>query len=669
MRFARPTLPHLLLSAFTAAAGATVALGLRSALAAVLSIVSVMGAVVEIPLPGSIMTGATRLARMGSAISVAGGVLLSLYPALPQRLILEVTSVAGNGLLLCAGLLLVGRTPPWAGLLPATLGALIAAFLQPEPRGLRVAAGLAAALLVAWLAANDDDRATTRSVRLLPLSIFVSLAAAIAVGIAILLPWAQPQVEVIALRMISNDMEAATGLATESRLGDVERLGQSKRIALRFYADRAADLRVRTFALFDGQAWKVDPRPGRPLAPLEVPPGRFPHLDETQGVTLAAPAATLGAGLVSARIVARSAERGAMPAPANTMAVKVEDTSVEQNPSGILLPNAAAALYAVVFADADAGEAPPGPEMLKLPEHVDPRLRELAVSLSGAGLPATLRIDRVVGHFQAGYHYTLEVGKFQTADPVAEFVYEKKKGYCEYFATAATLLLRLSGVPARYVTGYAVRSFQRNGTHYVVRDSDAHAWAEAYVAGRGWVEVDATPSGDYQAVHGHPDNAGFLARAGVFYDEAAALYAQSGVPGLQGGLERAVVSHSVPAGMVIAAFMAFRFRRRLRWRRGRKRNAPAAVIPDSWSRETRTLLLGVDAVCASRGKPRPPHRAPREHVVDPGISLTEEERSACLRAVDLLYSQAYGDRAATPRDLAEVTAGLIALGARRSASP
>ena len=117
------------------------------------------------------------------------------------------------------------------------------------------------------------------------------------------------------------------------------------------------------------------------------------------------------------------------------------------------------------------------------------------------------------------------------------------------------------------------------------------------------------------------------------------------------------------------AFMVFRFRRRLRWRRGKNRNAPAAVIPDSWSWETRTLLLGVDAVCAAGGKPRPPHRAPREHVVDPRISLTEEERSACLRAVDLLYAQAYGDRAATPRDLAEVTAGLIALGARRSASP
>ena len=467
-------------------AGAAGALGLRSGLAAMFSIVLMVAACVELPFPRPIVTGATRLARVGAVMSVVGGVLLTLYPVFPERLILGITSAAGHVLLLCAGVLLLGRTPPGNGVVPAALGAMVAAFLQPEPGGLRVTAGLAIMLLVAWLATTDDDRRVARSLRPLSLSIFVLLSAAIAVGIAILLPWAQPQVEVLAARMISNDLEAATRLSTESRLGEVERLGQ-KRIALRLYADRAVDLRVRTFTRFDGRAWKVDPRPGQRLAPLDVPAGRLPAFDEMPGTALAAPGATAGAALVSACIVVRSAERGVMPAPAHTVVARVEDVTVDQNRSGILLPGARAALYAVLFADGDTVEAPPGPEMLALPDKIDPRLRELAASLGGDSVSAGERLDRVVSHFRAGYHYTLEVGKFQTAEPVAEFVFEKKKGYCECFATATALLLRLSGVPARYVTGYAVRPFQRLGTHYIVRDSDAHAWTEPTCrAAAGW---------------------------------------------------------------------------------------------------------------------------------------------------------------------------------------
>src|SRR5205814_8379510 len=97
---------------------------------------------------------------------------------------------------------------------------------------------------------------------------------------------------------------------------------------------------------------------------------------------------------------------------------------------------------------------------------------------------------------------SLQVGKFATRQPVAEFVFDKKRGYCEYFASAAAVLLRLQGVPARYVTGFSMDAAARVGGHYVVRESDAHAWIEAWIPGRGWVEADPTPAGDYAAVHG-----------------------------------------------------------------------------------------------------------------------------------------------------------------------
>ena len=80
-------------------------------------------------------------------------------------------------------------------------------------------------------------------------------------------------------------------------------------------------------------------------------------------------------------------------------------------------------------------------------------------------------------------------------------MFDKKRGYCEYFASAAAVLLRLQGVPTRYVTGFSMDAAEFVGGHYVVRESDAHAWIEAYIPGRGWVEADPTPAGDYAAVH------------------------------------------------------------------------------------------------------------------------------------------------------------------------
>lgn len=95
--------------------------------------------------------------------------------------------------------------------------------------------------------------------------------------------------------------------------------------------------------------------------------------------------------------------------------------------------------------------------------------------------------------------YSLEPGKTPVGEDVAEYFYFKnKKGYCEHFATVATLMLRMKGIPARYVAGYAVlpSAFKLNEEgeyEAVVTGASAHAWAEAYVQGIGWIPVETTP--------------------------------------------------------------------------------------------------------------------------------------------------------------------------------
>ena len=82
--------------------------------------------------------------------------------------------------------------------------------------------------------------------------------------------------------------------------------------------------------------------------------------------------------------------------------------------------------------------------------------------------------------------------------PLAEFLNVTRRGHCEYFATAATLLLRVAGVPARYATGYAVDDWSALEGAWIVRERHSHAWSRAFIDGR-WVDVDATPAAWFAA--------------------------------------------------------------------------------------------------------------------------------------------------------------------------
>ncbi len=87
--------------------------------------------------------------------------------------------------------------------------------------------------------------------------------------------------------------------------------------------------------------------------------------------------------------------------------------------------------------------------------------------------------------------YTLDPPRL-ALDAVDEFLFETRSGFCEHYAAAFTLLMRAAGVPARIVTGYQGGEFNPLGGYLLVRQSDAHAWSEIWVAGRGWLRVDPT---------------------------------------------------------------------------------------------------------------------------------------------------------------------------------
>lgn len=119
----------------------------------------------------------------------------------------------------------------------------------------------------------------------------------------------------------------------------------------------------------------------------------------------------------------------------------------------------------------------------------DPRLKALASDWKGLD-PLALR-DRILHYFRTqGFSYTLTPGKLPRENRMDTFLFKTKSGYCEYYASAFTLLMRAAGVPARVVTGY--QGGEVNGDYLLVRQADAHAWSEIWVKGKGWLRVDPT---------------------------------------------------------------------------------------------------------------------------------------------------------------------------------
>ncbi|MGD9951636.1 MAG: DUF3488 and DUF4129 domain-containing transglutaminase family protein [Burkholderiales bacterium] len=129
---------------------------------------------------------------------------------------------------------------------------------------------------------------------------------------------------------------------------------------------------------------------------------------------------------------------------------------------------------------------------LALPERGNPRARELARTWRREGAEPREILKRAVDHFRgSGFAYTLDP-QLLGPDSVDEFLFETREGFCEHFASAFVFLLRAAGVPARVITGYQGGEVNYVDRIITVRQSDAHAWAEAYLPGEGWLRVDPT---------------------------------------------------------------------------------------------------------------------------------------------------------------------------------
>ncbi|MGH8630185.1 MAG: transglutaminase TgpA family protein, partial [Burkholderiales bacterium] len=129
---------------------------------------------------------------------------------------------------------------------------------------------------------------------------------------------------------------------------------------------------------------------------------------------------------------------------------------------------------------------------LQLPPGRHPRAVTLARDWRDEGLNDLQVIKRALEMFnKQAFYYTLSPPRL-LEDTVDQFLFETRQGFCEHYAAAFVILMRAAGVPARVVTGYQGGAVNPIGNYLIVRQRDAHAWAEVWIGEKGWIRIDPT---------------------------------------------------------------------------------------------------------------------------------------------------------------------------------
>jgi transglutaminase-like putative cysteine protease len=155
---------------------------------------------------------------------------------------------------------------------------------------------------------------------------------------------------------------------------------------------------------------------------------------------------------------------------------------------------------------------------LQLPP-VDGRVASLARQITAAADNNYDKATTVERYLRTHFGYTLQLPRTVPHDPVANFLFERKQGHCEYFASAMAIMLRTLGIPSRVVNGFRTGEFNDLTSQYLVRASNAHSWVEAYFPGYGWISFDPTPAAPAQIRSGWGRSVLYLDALSSFWRE------------------------------------------------------------------------------------------------------------------------------------------------------
>jgi transglutaminase-like putative cysteine protease len=301
-----------------------------------------------------------------------------------------------------------------------------------------------------------------------------------ALPLALLLWLLFPRLAAPLWRVPSDSQVAESGLGDSMSPGDITQLALSDEIAFRVRFDGATPpnreryYRGPVLEIFDGRTWS------RASSTMEEPPALKPQGPAYQYTVMMEPHQHRWLFMLD------WPERWNLP----HAALNSTYTLVQQDPLSRPVDIVAASYTRV------RSEQPLQPRLrqidTKSPPNRNPRTVQLARELHGAH-PETMDFVQTVLNMirEQPFFYTLTPPKLSD-NSVDDFLFDTKRGFCGHYASAFVALARAAGIPARVVTGYHGGTLNPYGDYWIVRQSDAHAWAEVFIDGQGWTRIDPT---------------------------------------------------------------------------------------------------------------------------------------------------------------------------------
>ncbi len=307
------------------------------------------------------------------------------------------------------------------------------------------------------------------------------------------------QVEMALMRLFQPRLSSARpGLSERTTLSSIRawRDTHADRVAVRIESESAPGyLRLHARDHFDGRVWESRSAPMPMIAARE--PDAAGGEPASDGIVYRLRA---GAGPVARRLrvwhAAHDSEWLFVPLDTRAIIARTDSLSMDDHRAcrADLLPSHVP--YELV---AGAEPAYDGPDdgwrqrYLAVPDTLSEEALRVCREAVAHARDTPAIVEAVVGHFQEGYTYGLDIAIPRREDPLSHFLTARPPAHCEYFASAATVMLRLAGVPARYVVGLVALEHNEAGGYWLARHRDAHAWAEAWDDTHGWITVETTP--------------------------------------------------------------------------------------------------------------------------------------------------------------------------------
>jgi transglutaminase-like putative cysteine protease len=339
----------------------------------------------------------------------------------------------------------------------------------------------------------------------------------------------------------------STGFSDRVRLGEIGRIQQSDAVVMHIQIDGdtrgqyALHWRGVALANFDGKNWS-NPRE-QVVLPREAD-GGFSIPLYSQGLPRAALSRTQGAPgrlnhLIHYRVLMEPIGTNIFFLAPWPRRVSGAYRTLQIDAGGAV--SDLDSLRSVSLYEADSDISTPSPEQLRgagdyfppialsylqLPG-IDPRIPRLAAQITGAASNNYDKAAALERYLKGHYLYTLQLLRSPVADPLANFLFERKQGHCEYFASSMAVMLRTLRIPARVVNGFRSDEFNDVTGNYVVRAKNAHAWVEAFFPGYGWITFDPTPGGAIGTPQGWERAMLYLDAASSFWREWVISYDSS----------------------------------------------------------------------------------------------------------------------------------------------